>query len=178
MSVVPRPPRTFGLSIAILTSAVLFGVLPLMLVGLFLTVQMRFGDVYSEAGGQPLAVGADIIGIPTERIILQVILAAGFLVIAGIAWRGRPAVIRWVLVAAVLGLTALELVLAIIPSSPAPLSEVGYSSLDSIAATLMRWQVAVKLLVSLYIVWYFNRRPARDFFRGMAAPTGPDESQT
>src|SRR6185369_13422126 len=101
-----RPPRPFGVTLAIIASLLLFTVFPLMEVGMLLSVRLHFANVTFEGDGpQPFAMGADFLGIPDSTIFLQAVLALIFLVIAIFAWRGRPSFMRYILMAACAGLT-------------------------------------------------------------------------
>ena len=99
-----RPPRTVGLSLAILASGMLFSVLPLLQMMLLLLLRYRFSRIDLAAPGQadgvaPLAVGGDFIGIDSSIVTLQTLMGIVFLGIAVLAWRGRPAWIRFAMLA-------------------------------------------------------------------------------
>lgn len=160
----PKPGRPLGLSIAIVTSVMLFSLLPLLQVGILLLLRERFRAVeYLEGGG---AVGSYMLGIPDSRLLLQSALGLAFLVIAAAAWRGKPAKIRIVLVAAVLFLTTLTIALDLSALAQPTASHEGFDSSAALTDSLQRARIAVSVLVGLYVVWYVNRGPARAFYRG------------
>ncbi len=169
-----RPPRPFGVTLAIFASLILFTIFPLMEVGMLLSVRLHFANVsFGGDGPQPFAMGTDFLGIPDSKIFLQAILALIFLVIAFFAWRGRPSFMRFVLIFACAGLTLFNILnVALSQLSQQDLSA-GRSSLDSILNSLSLGQFVISLLVTFYVVWYLNRGPARAFYRGyyLSMPT-------
>lgn len=160
----PKPGRPLGLSIAIITSVMLFSLLPLLQVGILLLLRERFRAVeYLEDGG---AVGSYMLGISDSKLLLQFVLGLVFLVIAVAAWRGKPARIRIVLVAAVLFLTALTIALDLSALAQPTAPGEGFDSSAALTDSLQRARITVSVLVGLYVVWYVNRGPARAFYRG------------
>ena len=166
-----RPPRPFGVTLAILASLILFTVFPLIQVGMLALVQLHFSRVqFEEAELQPVFMGADILGVPEWRIILQAVIAIVFLVIAFFAWRGRPAVMRYVLIASCILLTLYSVVSAVIVQAGQYNQELGASSIDSVLVSVALGQFGLGILVTLYVIWYLNRGPARAFYRGYYLP--------
>lgn len=162
-----RPPRPFGVTLAILSSILLFTILPLMEVGIVLIVQQRFMNLQLvDDGIQPIAMGGDFLGFSPLLVILQAALAFIFLVIAILAWRGRPASIRFGLIAAVIVLTLIRLGLLFLPILSTPSFENGIDSGASVWEALGIGQFLSSLPVLLYVMWYMNRAPARAFYRG------------
>ncbi|GAB4518937.1 MAG: hypothetical protein OHK0046_27220 [Anaerolineae bacterium] len=177
----PRPMRPFGVSLAIFVSVMLYSVLPLMQVGLVLLVANHFRnreDTLTLPSGEEItefASGGDIIGgISDERVILQGILAVGFLVIAVLAWRGKPAYTRFLLMGAVLVMTAITILLTVLPALQSGGRGVSGGSLDAISLPVLCLQFTASVLVPLYVIWYLNRAPARAFYRGRAQEPNPD----
>ncbi|MDZ4768704.1 MAG: hypothetical protein SGJ24_06215 [Chloroflexota bacterium] len=171
----PRtPPRTFGLSLAILVSVILFTVLPLLQVLLVVAIRSRLAAVVpggSDDGA--IAVGANFVGLTDSSLLLQIALGVGFAIIALLAWRGRPRGIRWVMIAAVLGITGTSALLALINlAAPAEVS-VGIDSGRDLERGLLVARTSLSALVALYVLWYMNRAPARAFYRGYYLPA-PD----
>ncbi len=166
-----RPPRTVGLSLAILASGMLFSVLPLLQMMLLLLLRYRFSRIDLAAPGQadgvaPLAVGGDFIGIDSSIVTLQTLMGIVFLGIAVLAWRGRPAWIRFAMLAAVLILTLVTVALSIAPLFAQPNPAQGFDSGDALRRTLLSGRLLLSIFVALYVVWYINRGPARAFYRG------------
>ncbi|MBL8154645.1 MAG: hypothetical protein JNM70_10725 [Anaerolineae bacterium] len=163
----PRPPRPLGVTLAIFASTVLFSLFPLIQVLLLFNVRQHFiSQSFDPSYGDPIISGADVLGVPDTLLTFQAFIAVIFLVIAVMAWRGRPPQMRFVLMGAVLFLTVLRFMLTVSPSITPPDPQAGYSSLDSILGLLNSTQFVLNLLVMLYVVWYLNRGPARAFYRG------------
>src|SRR5689334_13797789 len=101
-----RPPRPFGVTLAIIASLILFSCFPLMEVGMLLSVRLHFSNLTLEGDGpQPFAIGADFLGISDSKLFLQALIALIFLIIAFFAWRGRRPFMRYVLMLVCAGLT-------------------------------------------------------------------------
>lgn len=166
-----RPPRPFGVTLAILSSLILFTIFPLIQVGMLVLVQLHFSRVqFAEDELQPVFMGADILGVPASRIVLQAVLAIIFLVIAFFAWKGRPPAMRFVLMLACVGLTLFSVISAILVQIGQYDQQMGVSSLDSILSSVAFGQFGLGILVTLYVIWYLNRGPARAFYRGHYLP--------
>jgi hypothetical protein len=157
----------------------LFSVLPLLQVVMILLVQAHFAQIdYSSVGGGPAASGGDLLGVPTGSLLLQGTLALVFLVIGVFAWRGRPARIRFVMMGAVIIYTLIGVVGLVLQMTAAPSLEQGISSIDSVWSALYLREFLGQLLVTLYVLWYLNRAPARAFFRGYYMPVENLETAT
>jgi membrane protease YdiL (CAAX protease family) len=168
-----KPKRTFGLSLAILASIFIFSVLPLMQVGVVLLLDARIQQATADLqlGTQaPLAVGGNFTGVSTAALAAQTSMGVGFLVIAIFAWVGRPPFIRWVMMAAVLALTAIQGVITLITLFTPPDVSAGIDSGNAVAQPLLWLRLALILFVPLYVLWYMNRAPARAFYRGYYLP--------
>ncbi len=166
-----RPPRPFGVTLAILASLTLFTVFPLLQVGMLLIVQSHFaGMTFDDAGLQPIVMGADILGVPASRIFLQALIAIVFFIVAFFAWRGRPPFMRFVLMLSCVALTLYSVVSAIWAQIGTYAQEFGASSLDSILNSVAIGQFSIGILVTFYVIWYLNRGPARAFYRGHYLP--------
>jgi hypothetical protein len=166
-----RPPRPFGVSLAIIASLILFTLFPLIEVGMVLSVRLHFANVtFQDGGPQPFAMGADFLGIPDSKIFLQAIIALIFLIIAIFAWRGRPPYMRYVLMLTCAGLTLFSIASVVIGQLSRQDLANGVSSLDSILNSLSLGEFVMGFLVTVYVVWYLNRGPARAFYRGYYLP--------
>ncbi|MCA9909718.1 MAG: hypothetical protein KC519_13770 [Anaerolineae bacterium] len=162
-----KPPRTLGIAIAIIASVCLFSCLPLLQVVMFVAVRGNLATelVPLETGGTA-AFGGCVLNASDERLILQAGLALIFLIIAAVAWRGKPPIIRFVLVAAVLLLSAGNIVLLISTLATPQTLQTGIDSGETVTRSLATMQLLITVLIPLYVVWYMNRGPARAFFRG------------
>lgn len=172
-----RPPRPFGVTLAILASLILFTCFPLMEVGMLISVRLHFANLkFADDGTQPIAMGADFLGIPDSKIILQATVAIIFLIIAILAWRGRPKYMRFILMISCAGLTLFNILNIVAGQLSQQNLDAGVSSLDAILNSLSLGQFAVGILVTFYVVWYLNRGPARAFYRGYYLPMPADKS--
>ncbi len=172
-----RPPRPFGVTLAILASLILFTCVPLMEVVLLVSVRSHFANLkFADDGTHPFAMGADFLGIPDSKIILQAGIAIVFLIIAFFAWRGRPKYMRYVLMLTCALLTIFNILNIIAGQISQQSLDSGASSLDSILNSLSLGQFAVGVLVTFYVVWYLNRGPARAFYRGYYLPMPVESS--
>ena len=177
-----KPPRTLGISLAIIAGVFLFSCLPLSQVAVLLSLNARQGFEFlpSEQENQdlPSIVGTEILELNTMGLVAQAALALGFLAIAVITWRGRPANMRFVFVGLVILLTAGNLIqLSSLMTAPPPTPQTGMDSSGDLGRTLAVSQLCVTLLIPTYIVWYMNRGPARAFYRGYYL-TEPSEATT
>jgi len=166
-----KPPRTVGVSLAILASVMLFTILPLLQIAAPLLIQYRLSrvDIPSSDGlstVQPIAVGGELEGVSGGETLMQVVLSGLFLVIAIGAWLGRPRWIRGVMIGAVLILLFVTVVTSITTlNTPSDINS-GLDSSQSLTSTLVYSRLALSALVTLYVLWYMNRGPARAFYRG------------
>lgn len=173
----PKPPRTLGISLAILASVMLFTILPLLQVAILLALRARLGEMSlalpnGGESGAPFAVGSEYEGIADASLWIQVVFGVVFLGIAALAWRGRPARIRFALVGAVILLTAFTIVTSAAPLMTSPDPSAGLDSGAALRDVLLSGRLIMSVLVAFYVVWYLNRAPARAFYRGyyLAAP--------
>jgi hypothetical protein len=174
-----RPPRTFGLIVAIVTSAIMFSFIPLIQVGMVMAIQARVGAVVAtipapsgdDGTMEAFASGANFQGAEPARLAVQTILALTFLVIAALAWRGRMPRIRLIFSVSIVLYSTLTISLALQAAlSPVDISQ-GIDSGTEIGHTLALLQAVTTALIMLYVLWYVNRAPARAFFRGYYLPT-------
>lgn len=171
-----KPGRPLGVTLAILLSVFLFTVYPLVIVAGVLIIENRFEqmaerpEVSAEEGIAPVATGGDFRGgITDAQLLLQGGLALVFLVLAFFAWRGRPAFMRYVFMAAVLLLTLVAVLPMLAPDAAAQEGLSG-GSLEGLFNSVYLGRVVAAVLVALYVIWYLNRGPARAFYRGYYLP--------
>jgi hypothetical protein len=145
--------RPLGLSIAIVATAILYGIFPLMPVVFLLLINT-----------QGRTIGAELVD---SLALLNAALGLLILAASVLAWLGRPQWARWILIALVVLATALRLygVMQTIFSRTSSISEVG-GNLSALAQPLAWCQLPLLILVPLYIAWYMNRAPARAFYTG------------
>lgn len=170
------PGRTFGLSLAIVVSVLLFTVMPLVQVSMVLLVEMRLAnqmtlslDPDAEAI-EPIAMGGDLRGISDSTLFLQMLFSLGFLIVAVFTWFRRPAGIRYIFVFSVALLTVLTLITSVAPLLSQPDLMAGLDSGGEISRSLLTGRALLAVLIPLYVLWYVNRAPARAFFRGYYLP--------
>ncbi|MEO8612244.1 MAG: hypothetical protein ABI690_30395 [Chloroflexota bacterium] len=166
-----KPGRPFGVTLAIVASVCLFSILPLLQVGLVLSVRQHFLNMnFQDSGLDTIAMGGDLLGVPESSLILQSVLSIAFLVIGIMAWRGKPSSIRFMMIAAVVLLTVVKFVSVLVPLLSQPDFQQGTSSLDGVLNSLGAGQFVFDFFILLYVVWYMNRGPARAFYRGYYLP--------
>jgi cytochrome bd-type quinol oxidase subunit 2 len=169
----PKPGRPLGVSLAVTASILLFSFVPLIQVVFLLNLRQHI-FIDSETG----ASGVNVLGVSDTNLLIQFVLGLVFFVIALFAWRGRPASMRFVLLAAVLLLTVLTVTLTILPQLTQPACDPAtLQSCDSsveVSRSIAWGRLVVTLLVPLYVVWYVNRGPARAFYRGYYLPDPAD----
>jgi hypothetical protein len=101
-----------------------------------------------------------------------------FLVIALLAWRGRPPMIRFAFIAGVIYLTVVTILLTAVSQMNQPSVEQGLDSGAQFVDSLLTGRLVMSLLVALYVIWYVNRGPARAFYRGYYLPDVQTNPQT
>lgn len=165
-----KPPRTFGISMAILASVCLFSCLPITQATVLFLLPSRTNPEFLQPTDNgalvPSAVGGEIFNLDANRLIVQGIIALAFLVIALFAWRGKPSFIRWVLIASVLLLSIGNFALIINTFIAPPTLAQGFDSGGDIERNLVLTQLCFTIAIPLYVVWYMSRGPARAYYRG------------
>jgi hypothetical protein len=173
-----RPGRPLGLTLAILATALIYSIFPLIELGFSLLIMNHFNNIEWtmpwEGGSDVIFSGANVAVVQVADVARVAVLGIGFLVIAVLAWRGKPAWSRYALFFGTLLLNGLALVSLLIarftPSDPAQ----GFTSADGFAQSAQVTYVVVSSLVTMYLVWYMNRAPARAFYRGYYLPSETD----
>ncbi len=155
----PSPIRVFrplGLTLAIITGAILFGFFPLLKA----YIAWRWNRGFEEDGA---ILGATI---PYDNFtLLTGTLGCLVLLSACFAWWGKPPQIRFVYQGAVL-ITSFSLIAETITRMQTaynPATAI-YPLEDTIQQAL-QCQVPFQILLTLYIIWYCNRAPARAFYQ-------------
>ena len=121
----------------------------------------------------PIMSGGDFRGGITDwHLILQSALAVGFFLLAVVAWRGRPPLMRYVFSGTVILLTVFTL-LPMFWLGAGSNQDLSGGSLDAALRSLGFMRAMMYVVVPVYVVWYLNRGPARAFFRGHYLPS-PD----
>ena len=146
-----RPTRPLGLTLMLIACFALYVLLPLVsvLFPWFVALQVRPADGDS---------GARLGGGGVAQIIYSLVFAAVLL----LAWRGRPARIRWAVAGLALLQAAVVLVNGVVVlSQPPPLDSMG--ELQRNAQPLL---MVSALTLGLFVSWYVNRAPAVAFFTG------------
>jgi hypothetical protein len=180
-----KPQRTFGLSIAIIASTIIFSIIPLFQVGMVLRLQQFLNEREFElpttdegVTTNPIAIGGDFTGVSTLSLITQTVFAVGFLAIAVFAWRGKPQRIRVVMIAAVIGLTVLSIAQSFATMTTQPNVSQGIDSGAELSRSLACVSLFFQIAVPLYVVWYLSRAPARAFYRGYYLETPSQEAKS
>ncbi|MFN7209642.1 MAG: hypothetical protein ACK4P1_04510 [Aggregatilineales bacterium] len=151
MSEATRRYRPLGLMIAIAATAVGYGLLPMfpLLLMLWTRATQRLAGIDFIGGG----VGWLGVGLGALTLIASVS-----------AWVGRPRGVRLFLI----GMVWIQVIFNVARliaslSSPPTLTEVGGTFAPAAAGLIC--QAPLLTLVPLYVTWYLNRAPARQFYR-------------
>ncbi|MDX2139619.1 MAG: hypothetical protein SF123_16155 [Chloroflexota bacterium] len=166
-----KPPRTIGITFAILASVCLFSCLPLTQAVILFSLASRSTLQFPEPSTvdvevTPVFQGSSLIGLESPQLIIQIVLAIIFLIIGILAWRGKPPYIRLVFMATVLLLSAGNIALLYTSLTALPNLATGFDSAADIARQLNMTYLCVSLAIPMYVVWYMSRGPARAFYRG------------
>jgi hypothetical protein len=148
-----RVRRPLGLSLAILFTAIPYGVMPLLEVYFLRRLNATASEAYILGG----------VDISTWTWV-QGMMGGFVLIVCILAWWGRPSQIRYVLVGALLVMTTINLY---------RIGEAWTSGVDPINGGLVQTgmrdllgcQLPAMLLAPPYVIWYVNRAPARAFYR-------------
>lgn len=141
--------RPLGLTIAILATALGYGILPLL--PLLLVVW---------TGITRRQIGTDLVNTPINWIMMG--LGAITLIACVFAWIGRPLGVRLAFLGCVwltTGVWAFRILQAAF-SAPELFGVAG-----SLTSAGVVCQVPLLILIPVYVTWYLNRAPARQFYR-------------
>jgi hypothetical protein len=154
--------------LAIIVSVLLFSVLPLLQTGIILALDWRLRQAQVDLNGEQAIFGGDFRGVSDLTLIFQGVSGMVFLIIAVLAWRGRPTWGRVALIAAVIGLTAVTAFNTINGLTAQPDAGAGIDSGAGLVQQLLCGRLAFTFVIPLYVLWYMNRAPARAFYRDAA----------
>ncbi len=165
-----KPGRPFGLSLAIVTVALIFAVIPLLRIGLEIWLLNHFQSFSWTVDTDEEMIDPIMTGINFDfdyvSVGAQAVFASLVLILCVLAWRGRPRWVRSALLWTVLIIDAIYILSMIVSlTAPRDLSE-GISSADDLAGPLQGGYFVLLILTTTYLIWYINREPARAFFRG------------
>ncbi len=147
-----RPP---GLSIAIIATAVIYGLLPLA--NIYFKWRVQTVDDSNLIGS-----GIDI----TTWDWLGGAFGVGLLLLCIPAWRGRPGRIRFVFMGALLLVVGVHL-FRIIEVWTDDVNPIFDGQAGQTIHDFLMCQVPMLIIVPLYVIWYFNRAPARAYYQGV-----------
>jgi len=142
--------RPLGLSLAILSTAIGYGLIPMMPLLPIIWSRVARRDIGIEILGGSNGLFAIGLGFVT-------------LIICVLAWRGRPPGVQFVMLALVWVATAylgFRIVQSMI-SQPEIYGLVG-GTLSNVNGLIC--QLPILIFVPLYVTWYLNRAPARNFY--------------
>ncbi len=145
--------RPLGLTIALLATAVLYGVLPLLEIYFLKRLDATAEEAYLLGG----------VTIDTWKWF-QGGFGAIMLAICTLAWWGRPRGIRLALIVLLLVLTATNLY-RIVEAWMSAVDPIFGGPTQEALRGYLRCQFPAMVLVPLYVVWYLSRAPARAFYR-------------
>jgi hypothetical protein len=148
-----RVRRPLGLSLAIILTAIPYGVMPLLEVYFLKRLDATAREAYI-LGGVDISTWTWVEGVMGGFVLIVCILA----------WWGHPSQIRFLMVGVLLLLTAINLY---------RIGEAWTSGVDPISGGLVQTgirdllgcQLPAMILAPPYVIWYINRAPARAFYR-------------
>jgi hypothetical protein len=175
-----KPPRTLGIALAIVLASLFYTVIPLGFVGFTYALQAQMRDTGIAVGIGDVEIPGGSVGfasISRVELILWTITAIAFLIVAILAWRGQGTQIRFVFLGAVIvaplaywGLWAFRSY-----RDQQYLAETGAIIAGTGLPGICSSAFALPILVTLYIMWYMNRGPARAFYRGYYLERNDDQ---
>jgi hypothetical protein len=154
MSRTDRVRRPLGLTIAIVATAIFYGLLPLSFLYFLWRVDATAKEVFIMGG----------VDIPT-LIWLGGVFGGATLIICLMAWLGRPSWIRFVLVGCILPQTVFYLYWTV-RAMTTPEDPVSGGLVQSTTRGFLSSCIGPGIIMVLpYVLWYVNRAPARAFYR-------------
>jgi hypothetical protein len=158
-----KPPRPFGLTLAILTAWLLFTIVPLVISMIVFYINSY---VYKdpETGGVG---GLTMTNFQSAPYIFVMMVAILFAFVGVFAWRGRPRQMRFVFPAFVVAISLVTVLGIVIPSVTAtPTLQQGIDSSQDLARRVLSGYSGATIVCAMYTLWFCNRWSARAFFRG------------
>jgi hypothetical protein len=158
MTTAPKPRRPFGVSLALVGGVFVFSLIPT-----FMIAVLAYLANYVQNDVQGGISGIEFTGGNFQPLLVPLVLALIYFVLAVWAWRGRPPVARFIfpLVTAVYCIVTWALLT--IPQSNGP--EV-YDSASDLAQGASTIYIFAMIGATIYIAWFMNRWSARAFYRG------------
>lgn len=174
-----RPPRTLGIMLAIWVSALSYSLMPLIYIIWVVIYRVRLNSIEVIVGMSSDTVGGlGIAVLSWWEIGAWGGLALGYGAVAVWVWRGGKSIMRHILTSGVVVALVGYMTLAWyrISQNNRLMLESGELSAPSGIGVILNSGFAFSLLVTLYVLWYLNRGPARAFFRGYYLPRSDDEA--
>jgi hypothetical protein len=153
-----RVRRPLGLTLAILMTAVLYGVMPLC--------EVYFMQRLDVTASEAFLIGGIDINLWTW---VQGLVGGAVLIVCALAWLGRPSWIRFVLVGLLLLLTGVNLY-RIVETWTTSIDPIFGGQTQAAERFFLRCQFPAMIVAPLYVIWYINRAPARAFYRRVPPP--------
>lgn len=158
MTAATKPRRPFGVILALIGGVFIFSLIPSLMVGVLVYLAN-----YVENGVEGGMSGIQFSGGNFQPLLVPLVVALIYFGLAVWAWRGKPAVVRFVFPL----ITALYCIvtwgLLTIPQATSP--EV-YDSATEFAQGASTVYIFAMIGTTLYIAWFMNRWSARAFYRG------------
>lgn len=147
--------RPLGLTIAIFAGVVLFGLWPVTKLYVAWRLNAGFEDDGVIMGGS----------IPFDTLMIVTGIMGGVVIVTALfAWLGRPRQIRFIFQFAVLA-TGLCLISETLYRISQETKTLTATSGDQVLQNILLCQLPLQILMTVYIIWYCNRAPARAFYR-------------
>lgn len=156
-----RRVRPVGLSLAIIGTALLFGVVPILWMLPSFMLWLRSMQTGRSGALEGIA-GAAFQG--GEIGTLTMVLAVAILIATPFAWIGRPPRTRWLLIGLVWISTLLQFARAYSTLTINTGDSLSGGNLDQAITSVQACQVPLTFLMLVYVSWYMNRAPARKFY--------------
>ena len=161
-----RPKRTAGISLALLVTIIFYTVIPLVQVGF--TTYIRFvsnrNNALVGANFDTIGGGLGITAVTDGDLLARAVPALIYLLIAILGWRGKPSLVRYLVIGSAVTLPlwyGLLIYLQLLEDQ-----RLGVLSSNAFAVLLQNTYLVTSVLAALYTMWYMNRAPARAFYRG------------
>lgn len=159
--------RPLGVSIAILATAVIYGLMPLGEIYFLQRINATAADTYLLSGVEM-----------NDWTVVQGAYGSLVLLACILAWWGRPPQIRFVLIGLLVLITPVNLYRIIQAWTSSVDMIFGGPGQEADRAFLI-CQFPAMLLLPPYVIWYLNRAPARAFYRriplsALASATPPE----